>query len=92
MVEYIRDVVATKKRTKHVDGEWIPFTASDYADISSAANELEKLAAWLEHVQDRCDNKQEFFRDLLKSVEWSASGDSGPDDILEEYNKLMEEG
>lgn len=90
MVAYIRRVVEGKKQTKHVDGKWIPFTAEDYSELMSAANELGKLATWLEHVQDRCDNKQEFYRDLLHSIEWSASGDSGPDSILEEYKRLME--
>jgi hypothetical protein len=90
MAEYTRDRAARKDETRHVEGEWVPFTLEDKQDLLTAADELDKLATWLEHVEYRADGKQEFYRDLLKSVEWACSGDSGADGIIDAYRELLE--
>jgi hypothetical protein len=93
MVEYIQGVIADKKRTKdYIDGKPVLFTAEDRQDLRSAAVELGKLANWLEHCAIRSAGKQKFYEDLLKAVEWSASCDSGPAEIIEAYKALMEDG
>lgn len=91
MAEYVR-TLAAGKTAKHVTGEgWVPLTAEERHDLLTAAAELEKLAAWLSHVEHRCDAKQEFYSSLLKSVEWTCSGDTSADNIVDAYRSLLGE-
>lgn len=90
MAHYIRESAQRKDHTKYVDGEWVPLTLDDKQDLLAAADELDKLAIWLEHVERRANVKQEFYSDLLKSVEWACSGDSGADGIIEAFRELLD--
>ena len=90
MAHDVREHAQDKTRTKHDGESWVPLTMQDKQELLEAAGELEKLANWLQHVEQRCDSKQEFYADLLKSVEWTASGDTGIEDILETYQLMTE--
>jgi len=90
MAQYCRDRAdSLLAHNKSVEGENIPYTLRDKSNLFCVADEMEDLARWLKSVESRLLSTQRFYGDLLRAIEWSASGDTGPDDILKHYHKLM---
>ena len=65
-----------------------PVTVAERASLAAAADALERLGRWLEHVEAAAASYQSFYADLLQAIEWFASGDWGPGDVVQAFEKL----